>query len=158
MEKLVIKMKNSHYKSPVRMKNLVKYVAAQGKNKDREKLLYFKIRGTSSKINKALKQMVCIQEMYGKDYERRMYHLIVSFPKDMHDKSVIIKCADEISDYIFKDYQVAYGIHMSKENWHIHFAINAVSYRTGKKWHQSKKEFQEFKDNLKDMIESICSE
>lgn len=100
--------------------------------------------------------MQAVQRHYGKDCRRRMYHLVVSFPDDVREKEDVINAARDIADMLYESYQVFYGIHISKNNWHIHYAINVVSYKTGKKWHQSKKEFKEMKEKIGIIISRIC--
>lgn len=155
MEKLIIKIVNAHYKSDMDIKKLIKYIAADGRNSRKEKLLCRCGRGVSKKPDKAAEEMIILQKAFGKDKGRRMYHLIISFPKDMHDKDMIRKIAKRVSDMLFMDYQVFYGIHISRDNWHIHYAINAVNYRTGMKWHQNRTEFKEFKNTMIKLVNSI---
>ncbi|MEY8392450.1 relaxase/mobilization nuclease domain-containing protein [Lachnospiraceae bacterium 45-W7] len=153
MENAVIKMVDEHYESASDMEKVIMYIAGRGKNAGKEKLLKCRGRGVSSKAAKVPGQMAAVQKAFGKAEKRRMYHMIVSFPEDMRDAKAIQKAADKISDMLFENYQVFYGIHISKNNWHIHYAINAVSYKTGKKWHQSKKEFEGMK---KEIILAAC--
>lgn len=153
MENLIIKMVDEHYKTDNDIFMLVKYIAAEGKNKGSEKLLCCGGRGVAKKADKAAKQMIAVQKIYGKNNRRRLYQMIVSFPKGMNDKSLIRQIAENIAEMLFSEYQVFYGIHISRENWHIHFAINAVSYRTGKKWHQSKEELEVFKQTIMEHIQ-----
>lgn len=152
MEDVVIKISNEHYESDSDMENAIKYFAAEGKNAGKEKLLKCRGRGVSSKASKAADQMIAVQKAFGKAAKRRMYQLIVSFPEDMRNAVVIQLAADAIADMLFEEHQVFYGIHTSTDNWHIHYAINAVSYMTGRKWHQSKKEFAEMKEKMRRII------
>lgn len=86
-----------------------------------------------------------------------MYHMVISFPQKVRDKAMVQKAADTAADILFENYQVFYGIHLSKENWHIHFAINAVSYRTGNKWHQNNREFRDMKEKfIKCLAAILC--
>lgn len=148
MEQLVIKMVATHYRTDADIKRLISYIAADGTNRHKEKLLCRCGRGVSQKPDKAAKEMMIVQKAFGKNKGRRMYHLIISFPEKMHNEDMIRKAAKMVSDILFKDYQVFYGIHISREHWHIHYAANAVNYRTGKKWHQSKGEFEKFKEEI----------
>ncbi|MCI8299772.1 MAG: relaxase/mobilization nuclease domain-containing protein [Lachnospiraceae bacterium] len=156
MEDVVVKMSDEHYEAVSDMKKAIKYIAAEGKNAGKERLLRCRGRGVSSNASKVVEQMIAVQRAFGKSDKRRMYHLIVSFTEDMRNESVIQQAADTIADMLFENHQVFYGIHISKNNWHIHYAINAVSYTTGKKWHQSKKEFQQMKGKIGMMISEIC--
>ena len=155
MESVVIKMSKEHYEAEKDIRNLIRYIAAEGKNKKNENLLCFKTRGTSGRVDEAIEQMIAVQGAYEKTNKRRMYHLIVSFPKEIKDKAVVKECADRIAGMLFQKYQVVYGIHISKSNWHIHYAINAVSYRDGKKWHQSKAEFAEWKKEVLEIMNDV---
>lgn len=155
MGSVVVKMKDEYYETENDMKRLLQYIAAEGSNKKEEILLKSRGKGVSSKPVKAARQMQAVQKIYGKASKRRMYHLVVSYPEDMKKKAVILHAAEEIADMLFENYQVFYGIHTSTENWHIHFAINAVSYQTGKKWHQNKEELAEMKGQICKLIFAI---
>lgn len=148
MGSVVVKLLDEHYQMESDMEGLLKYIAAEGNNGRGEILLKSRGKGVSSKPVKAARQMQAVQRAYGKEGKRRMYHLVVSYPKDMKKKAVILRAAEEIADMLFENYQVFYGIHTSTENWHIHYAVNAVNYNTGKKWHQSKKELGEMKEKI----------
>lgn len=154
-ENIVVKIVNEHYNTDHDIQNLIYYIAGKGRNKGKESLLLCKGKGVSHKLPKAIKQMIGTQKIYKKTSGRRMYQLIVSFPNGMHNEDVIKQAAEKIADMLYGKFQVFYGIHISKENWHIHYAINAVSYNTGRKWHQSKKELEEMKKRISAAIDSI---
>lgn len=154
MEMLIIKMVDEHYETDSDIRNVMKYIAGEGKNVDREEVLRKEGKGVSKNASKAARQMIAVQKAVGKAKGRRLYQMVVSFPKYMHDKKLIKKVAEEISNMLFEKYQVYYGIHTSKEHWHIHFAINAVSYETGNKWHQNNGEFEEMKERIYDLVQS----
>ncbi len=158
MGAVVVKMKDEHYGTENDMVSLLQYIAAEGSNRKKEIVLKSRGKGVSSKPVKAAGQMQAVQRIYGKESKRRMYHLIVSYPEDMKEKAAILHAAEQIADMLFENHQVFYGIHTSTENWHIHYAINAVSYNMGKKWHQSKNEFKEMKEKICRLAEdnSLC--
>ena len=85
-----------------------------------------------------------------------MYHVIISFPGSLEDTAFVSEVADRIADYYFQDYQLIYGVHTDTANLHIHFAINAVSYITGLKYHRSKKELAAEKEDLMNIIDYIA--
>lgn len=93
-----------------------------------------------------------------KDHGRRLHHFIVSFPSEIQEEQVIFIVAEAIADYLGAEYQLLYGIHMNTDNLHIHIAINAVSYRTGLKWHVSAKEFKKWKKRIAKIAENILKE
>lgn len=76
------------------------------------------------------------QELWGTDWGRRSYHIVVSFedalalvPNDA------MELAFRISSLFFPEYQVLYGVHVTQSHLHIHFAINTTSLVNGKKLH-----------------------
>ena len=50
----------------------------------------------------------------------------------------------EIADY-FKGFQVAFAVHINTNNRHIHFVVNSVSYKDGKKFSQGPNDMNDFK-------------
>lgn len=157
MGNVVIKVLDKHYKKNDAMYGVIRYIAGEGKNKDKEVVLIKKGKGVSSRDKKATHQMIKVQRAFGKDNKRRLYHLIVSF-NHLHDEGKIKCIAEDIAEVLFQRHQVYYGIHISKENWHIHFAINSVSYVDGKKWHQNRKELLELKHDIKNRIRKFYDE
>lgn len=158
MEKLVVKMNDEFYEKDSDMENLIKYIAGEGKNREKEIVLVRRGKGVSNKTGKAVAQMIAVQKAYGKNEKRRLYQLIVIFSKDMHDENIIKESAKRIAEMLFEDYQVFYGIHVSKEHWHVHYAINAVSYRTGMKWHQNKEELEKMKEKISGICDRTINE
>lgn len=150
-----VKLKNEHYCLDDDMERLLKYISGEGSNKKTEKVLKSRGKGISSDAGEAAGQMIAIQKAFGKDDIKRLYHLILSFPDSMRDKEAIRQAAEQVADMFFENFQVYYGIHTSTKNWHIHFAVNAVSYRTGKKWHQNKKELAEMKREICEIVFDI---
>ena len=59
-------------------------------------------------------------------------------------------------DDIFSgQYQVYYGIHEDEAHLHIHYAINAVSYVDGKKWHKSRKEIEKLEAQMRERAKEV---
>ena len=77
---------------------------------------------------------------------------MISFPAYVNNIQQVEIAADAVALSIFMDYQVAYAIHKKENSYHVHFAINPVSYRTLKKWHMSWKEFEEWKREILDVV------
>ena len=153
----IIKIENDHYERDRDMCNLIAYIAGKGKNAGKEKAVSVRGRGISNHYKKAPEQMIKVQKLYGKDQKRRCYHMVVSFGAEMDDRNSVILAADVIASMIFEEmhYQVFYGIHTSTDHLHIHFAINAVNYKAGKKWHQNHAETEEFKKQIRNRIRNV---
>ncbi len=133
MENIIVKYVPENYSDDSDIKNLVKYISGNGRNKRKENVYDFSARGLSCNPEKASDQIINMQKNVGKAYKRRIFHFIVSYEKA--DLDAVKKSAEEIADELFKDYQLVYGIHTSTFNPHIHFAVNRVSRKDGTKMH-----------------------
>ena len=77
-----------------------------------------------------------MQTLYQNMGGRRGYHITVDFsPESPLCAYDVWNIAYLISDLFFPEYQVLFGVHTNKKHLHIHFYINTVSLRTGKKLH-----------------------
>ena len=155
MGNAVIKIHNQYYKKDKDIKNLLMYIS--GESKTKEKVRYCGCRGLPKKPEKATEKIIQIQKLYNKDNRRRVYQIMVSFPEVMKDVNCVKIIVENIAAMIYEGYQVYYGIHEDTENLHIHYAINAVSYKDGRKWHKNKKEFYEMQKEIMECIQEIYS-
>ena len=154
---LIIKDVNNKYDTEQALRNVVSYVV---RNKDDEGYIrYWNAYGANNRsIEKTIRDFKAVQNCYGKADKKRIRHIIVSFPKTVDDANVAKMVAENVASYLFKGYQVVYGVHEKEGNLHIHFAFNPVSFKTGKKWHKSKKEFLEWKCEILDLVNSCLEE
>ena len=153
MGNIVIKCLDEFYPEDRDITKLCKYIAGECPKK--EKVRYCKGRGVPSEPEKAANRMIQIQKHYGKATQRRIYHYIVSFPEETDDVNGVVVAAERVAGNFFETNQVYYGVHEDTDDLHIHFAVNAVSYRDGKKWHSSKKEFEILKDQIRNEVDEI---
>ncbi len=96
-------------------------------------------------IETAIRQFKQVQSVYdnGFDrYSRHCFHEIFAFNPELSrflSDQLVTEMAEEMSRfYWIKGFQVVYAVHKpDRENYnlHIHFAVNAISVKTGKKWH-----------------------
>jgi len=154
MGSIVVKMNKEYYQADSDIRNLLAYIAGESKNK--EKTRYYNGRGLPKDYKMATKVISKVQKKYGKANKRRLYQLFVSFPKEIDDANYVKLVAENIANLLFDKHQIYYGVHEDTDNLHIHFAINAVSYVDGRKWHQNKKEFEEMKKEIRKVAEDIC--
>lgn len=145
-----------HYPQNSDIRKLFVYIA--GKNRNKQNVRYYGGRGVSKNPWKAAENMIKIQKYFNKDKQRRIYHFVVSFSEKIEDVNCIKLVAENLAEIFWEKYQVYYGVHEDTTNLHIHFAVNAVSYLDGKKWHQSKKEFEKFKHKLISKASQIIQE
>lgn len=134
------------------IRNLLRYIA--GKNGTKEEVRYCNGKGLPKNPNKAAEGMVLIQKYFGKANKRRAYQFILSFREIMEDANYVKLVAERVAEIFYETHQVYYGVHEDTDNLHVHFAVNAVSYVDGKKWHHSKKDLK----RIEGRIESIMDE
>ena len=150
MENIVIKAMNEPYSGDRDIKNLLNYIA--GKSKENKEVRYYNGRGLSRDPKKAATNIIKIQQYYGKADKRRIFHFVIAF-QNMDDAGLAKIIAENITDMFLSKYQIYYGVHEDTENLHIHFAVNTVSHVDGKKFHQSKKEFEDLKKDIKKVVD-----
>ena len=153
MGDIVIRMNDEYYKEDGDIKFLLRYIAGETENK--EKTRYYNGRGLPKDCRKAAEKIIKVQKKYGKTKQRRLYQLFVSFPGEIDDVNYVKLVAESIANLLFDKHQVYYGVHENTDNLHIHFAINAVSYVDGRKWHQSKVEFEEMKRKIQKVAGNV---
>lgn len=159
MELIIIKHVREPYEKDADIRKLFRYIAGECDSKE-EHTRYCCGAGVSLKPKKAARQMILVQKAYkkavresGKRANRRIYHYVVSFPPSMDDANCAKLAAMGIAGMFSGQYQVYYGVHEDSECLHIHFAINAVSYVDGKKWHKSKEEIKEMETQMRERVE-----
>ena len=108
-----------------------------------EKLIDYILRkarfygGCAVDVNHAAEQMHFVKEAWNAVDGRQVYHIIVSFSdKELYtiDIDDAIGLAESICNYLGEERQIIYGIHLDTDNLHIHFAMNTVSYRDGRRY------------------------
>lgn len=79
-------------------------------------------------------QFQIVKEKYGKTDGRQIFHMCLTYADDLPaTREQALKDAKNASDLIGTQYQNIYGLHENTDNVHVHFAINSVSYISGKK-------------------------
>ena len=89
-------------------------------------------------------------QMYNKDYGVRLHHLVLSYGTKDHctpDSAYMI--ADEVTEYLGKEYQTVTAVHEDKNHLHMHVVFNAVSTVDGTKYHGSRQDFKDLESFLK---------
>lgn len=132
---------------------LEKYLKQEHKT---EKILMY---GKDCNISNFAKEFESTRKLYEKTDGRQHIHIIQSWrtgevtPEQAHEIG-----QEFLKHNKFKEFQAVCITHKDKDNIHNHFVINSVSLETGKKYQQTKKEYQELKNysneiNLKQGIE-----
>ena len=128
--KLIIKQVNNPYETEEAIKNVLYYIVRDKDSQEKQEVRYWKAFGASRKnIKKVCAQFIKIQELAGKDSKKRIWHIVIIFPPSVNDIRQVLIAADAVALFLFKEYQVVYGVHEKKNQLHIHFAFNPVSYK-----------------------------
>ncbi len=105
------------------------------------------------------KEFLQVQKRYRNEKGRRVYHFYLSLSKEYNlSYDAYFNIAFQIVDY-FSDYQIVFGLHEFDNdglpcNKHIHFALNSINYKTGKRIKMNKERLFE----LHRIIDSIVTE
>lgn len=109
-----------------------------------------------------IRQFKEVQKAHRNMKGRKAYHLIVSF-SDTEMTQLDINDYEEIgystASYFWNaSHQVAYAFHESSDNLHFHFAINAVNFKTGKKYHLQRSDYRQVNQYIQTLVESIIND
>jgi len=104
--------------------------------------------------NQAAYEMQLIAEVYGKTEGLRLRHMVLSFSAEemkfgrTRKYIEVERIAQYAASYYKNDYQIIYAVHEDAKNLHIHFVMNTVSYRTGRKYRGDKADYYAFQSYL----------
>ena len=115
-----------------------------------------------SSTKTVIEDMRLVKDVYGKKNGRQLKHFSVNLTVE---ETVEIRdmraFAYEIASYYGKDYQIIFqghrGFENGREQIHIHFCCNSVSYVTGKMFVDKKGDLEEFKKFVNEKVEKYRS-
>ena len=153
-----IKVVNKKYADEYVVGNLLKY-GEEGEN--REFLGGCGISDLSDKYES--RDMNFVKKLYGKENGRQAYQIIISIYKNRKTKNreeridkykvestYAFIIAEEISDMLYeKGFQNAVYRHEDSDYVHLHFMINSVNYKTGRKASDMKELLNEVSNYLR---------
>lgn len=139
----------NNYSNHDAVENLLRYILRIRKTETRQNdLIMYGGKGVSLNLppENIIKQFLYVQNLFQIDSRggKRMYHEVLNlndeeaklFGEDMNKLyQFAMICCDL---YYMNGYQVVFAVHFETEKrLHIHFAVNAVNYINGQKWHTS---------------------
>ena len=129
----ILKLVTNPYDSEEAAANLVHYI--------KNKAVYF--GGGAVDPNHAAEQMAMVRRVFDQQNGSLMYHFILAFSeaesKHHCNYAGLREDAYTICDYFSSAYQIIFGIHRNDDRWHIHFAMNRVSFIDGRKYRSDKR-------------------
>ena len=125
--------------------------------------------GAISSLNCSLdprKEMLITRKLWGKNAGIQATHLIQSFEGFECTRETANKIGLELAKKIAPNFEVLVVTHVDTKNVHNHITINSVSYKTGKKFHQTnyKKGSSQIRSNdvnlanVREINDQLCRE
>ena len=109
--------------------------------------------GYACSPKRAFEEMLLVQKSHRKTEGRQFIPFIVSITPDKSEISnkIYLKVDDEIAR-IHPDFQCCYALHLDSTTRHLHFLMNAVSFRDGHKYSQSRVDLGIFRQHINDVL------
>lgn len=113
----------------------------------------------------AAQQFSQIAEAYGKNTGIHLRHMVLSFQEsEPLTAEQAFYIAHQIAQYYGDAYQILFALHLDHANYHVHFVMNTVSYRTGAKYAGDKRDYYRFIQYMERVLAqygmglSVCSD
>lgn len=141
----ILKFTNGKNRGFAALKECIKYVL------NPEKSYPWLKGGHGVRLETAAEDMRTVQVLKGQEAGRGYIHYVLSLNEEIsHDD--IINIADSCINY-YREYQTVWEVHTNTDHLHVHFVMNTVNYKTGKKFSQSKADLQRVKDYINSILE-----
>ncbi len=146
----IVKIVNENYKAPSALENVINYVT----NKEKTNGYIGGYGVNPCDPAQMILQMEKVKEIFGKTNGfRQIRHFIVSFdPTWQVTADMARQIAYEIARFYMGRYQICFGVHLDKENIHIHFVMNSESYVDGKLYSGALRDLFELKQHVKNVL------
>ena len=89
-------------------------------------------------LNDAYDQMLGVKRYFGKTSGNPLAHFVVSFDESVREPWRAIELGQQIAAYFTPNYQLMWCIHQKHQGdsyYHMHMALNSVSYVDGRMFH-----------------------
>ncbi len=101
------------------------------------------VSGWNCTARSALSEMRLTKERFRKNDGRQYYHFVQSFgAEDGLSPQKVHAIGLELAQWEFPDFEVLVATHVDTEHPHNHLVVNSVSFRSGRKLHQSAADLQ----------------
>ncbi len=95
--------------------------------------------------------MEIIKNLHRKPGGRQYIHVVISPNECRVPPEEFRRAVEEITAW-FSEYQVTAAVHTNTAHIHSHIVINSVNYKTGKKYQQSTKDMEKFKEHCRRVL------
>ena len=153
-----------NYLNQESINNVIKYIAREN-GKPKDDLICCGAMGATdfTDIHTTIQQFECVQLLHKRkgNFGRYIDHEIYSFSEEeenmiLQNDIPVGEIAQKMAlDFYNDGFQVYYGVHKqdnSDKHLHVHFAINTVNFRTGKKRHENIGDTKRRQDRLRQIV------
>lgn len=96
------------------------------------------VGGINCNAYTAYLEMVTTKQQYRKTDQQQFFQFVQSFPEDAAiTPQEVLQIGLKFAEHQFPDFEVLVATHTDTDNLHNHILVNSVSFRTGKKLHQT---------------------
>jgi hypothetical protein len=106
----------------------------------------------------AYEDMAGTKAAWGKEGGVSAYHLIQSFYPGETDPETAHKIAMKLAQDIFPDFEVLITTHLDKGHIHNHFAVNSVSFASGRKFSGKEGSLENYWTGIRRRSDELCRE
>lgn len=131
-----IQVVKGNYKDDSSVRDLIKYVLDKRKCPHQ---IWHPYLTSDEDIKTVINKFITVAKLYRKNSGKRMHHVIINFaPEEKLTHTQYLHIGYKIADFFQNDFQVVFALHEC-DKWgkrihpHIHMAINAINYNTGKR-------------------------
>lgn len=121
MNNTIIKICSGEYSNPDAYTNVIRYIY----NKNFHGGYGFPVYAS---VDKIIEQFTLSQKYSISLSNRYIWHFVVSI-KGVHDYNVLLSLANTIATFFSSHYQVLYSLDLAPGHYHLHFCVNAYSYK-----------------------------
>ena len=146
---LINKAGEGKYLNKDAINNVIKYIAREN-GKPKDDLICCSALGATdfTDTDTTIRQFECVQLLHKRkgNFGRYIDHEVYSFSEEeeymiLQNNLPVKEIAQKMAQDFYSDgFQVYYGVHKKddhEKHLHVHFAVNTVNFRTGKKRHEN---------------------
>lgn len=154
-----LKIMNEAYCNPDAVDNVILYITQAKQNPNARDVMYIGSATCFIEPDECIKQMKYIKMIWGKTKGRQIRHFILSFShqNEYISPEELIQLGKEIAIYYELYYQTIWAIH-TRPNYHIHFAVNTVSYQDGRMYREGREDLERLAEYIRGLLPDSVGE
>lgn len=111
------------------------------------------IGGRNIDTDYAAEEMETISQSFRKTDKTKVRHFILSFsPTENMTPAEVAEVADQAADYYSARHQIVFAVHEDTDHPHAHFVMNHVSFRDGRHYNGTKRDYYALQHHIKKVL------